>query len=75
MTGPILVAGSIGSRVVAELPDRGAAGRAHWEERLTPEAAAARTMRLCAELLGDGGGSPAAHLTITMDRSYKSCGA
>jgi hypothetical protein len=45
------------------------------EERLTPEAAAARTMRLYAELLGDGGGSPAAHLTITMDRSYKSCDA
>jgi hypothetical protein len=45
------------------------------EERLMPEAAAARTMRLYAELLGDGGGSPAAHLTITMDRSYKSCDA
>jgi glycosyltransferase involved in cell wall biosynthesis len=32
----------------------GAAGRAYWEERLTPEAAAARTIRVYDEVLGNG---------------------
>jgi glycosyltransferase involved in cell wall biosynthesis len=38
----------------ARARELGAAGRAYWEERLTPEAAAARTMRVYAELLGNG---------------------